>query len=83
MIDTHCHIFKEYYENIDSIVNSMDGYMIVAGCDDSTNLEVIDLVNKYDNVYGVIGIQPEEVSKIKNSYTGIYLKQTLDEGVYE
>lgn len=69
MIDTHCHIFKEYYENIDSIVNNMDGYMIVAGCDDSTNLEVIDLVNKYDNVYGVIGIQPEEVSKISsNSY---------------
>ena len=26
---------------------------------------------------------PEEVSKIKNSYTGIYLKQTLDEGIYE
>lgn len=67
MIDTHCHIFKEYYENIDSIVNNMDGYMIVAGCDDSTNLEVIDLVNKYDNVYGVIGIQPEEVSKISSS----------------
>lgn len=67
MIDTHCHIFKEYYENVDSIVNNMDGYMIVAGCDDSTNLEVIDLVNKYDNVYGVIGIQPEEVSKISSS----------------
>ncbi len=67
MIDTHCHIFKEYYENIDSIVNNMDGYMIVAGCDDSTNLEVIDLVNKYDNVYGVIGIQPEEVCKMSSS----------------
>lgn len=66
MIDTHCHIFKEYYENIDLIVNNMEGYMIVAGCDDNTNLEVIDLVNKYDNVYGVIGIQPEEVNKVSS-----------------
>lgn len=64
MIDTHCHIFKEYYDNIDEVVNSFDGYLIVAGIDDKTNLEVIDLVNKYDNVYGVIGIQPEEVKNV-------------------
>lgn len=63
MIDTHCHLFKEYYSDIDSIVEEMDGYMIVAGCDDATNKEVIELVNKYDKVYGVIGIQPEEVEK--------------------
>ena len=44
MLDTHCHIFKEYYENIDEIIDNMDGYMIVAGVDDKTNLEVIELV---------------------------------------
>lgn len=66
MIDTHCHIFKEYYENIDEIVKNMKGYMIVAGINDKTNLETIELVNKYDNVYGVIGIQPEEVSSMTN-----------------
>lgn len=64
MIDTHCHIFKEYYDNIDEVINDMDGYMIVAGIDDKTNLEVIELANRYDKVYGVIGIQPEEVEKI-------------------
>ena len=63
MIDTHCHISKEYYDDIDSVVNNMDGYMITAGVDDDTNLEVIELVKKYDNLYGVIGIQPEEVKK--------------------
>ena len=66
MIDTHCHIFSEYYDNIEEVVNKMNGYMIVAGCDDKTNLEVIDLVSKYDKVYGVIGIQPEEVSQVTN-----------------
>lgn len=67
MIDTHCHIFKEYYEDIDSIISDFNGYMITAGIDDNTNLEVIDLVNKYDKVYGVIGIQPEEIDKITNN----------------
>lgn len=64
MIDTHCHILKEYYDNIDEIVNDMDGYMINAGIDDKSNLEVIELANKYDKIFGVIGIQPEEVDKI-------------------
>ncbi len=67
MIDTHCHIFKEYYSNIDEIITSSDVYMIVAGVDDKSNLEVIELVNKYDKVYGVIGIQPEEVSNMTNN----------------
>lgn len=66
MIDTHCHLFKEYYDNIDKIVNNMNGYMITAGVDDDTNLEVIDVAKKYDKVYGVIGIQPEEVLKFSN-----------------
>ena len=64
LIDTHSHIFLEYYDNIDEIINNMNGYIIVAGCDDKTNLEVIDLVNKYDKVFGMLGIQPEEIDKI-------------------
>lgn len=69
MIDTHCHIFKEYYSDIEDVINRMNGYMIVAGCDDKTNLEVVELVNKYDKVFGVLGIQPEEVDKVtKDSY---------------
>lgn len=64
MIDTHCHILKEYYDNIDELVNGMEGYIITSGFDDSSNLEVIELVNKYDKVYGTIGIQPEEIHKM-------------------
>lgn len=64
LIDTHCHLFKEYYENIDEVVNTMPGIMIVAGVDDKSNLEVLELVKKYKNVYGVLGIQPEEIDNI-------------------
>ena len=64
LIDTHCHLEKKEYDDIDIIIKNMDGYMIASGYNDETNLEVIELVNKYDNVYGVIGIHPEEVDYV-------------------
>lgn len=67
MIDTHCHISKEYYDNIDKIVNNMDGIMIVSGCNDETNREVLELINTYDNVYGTLGIHPEDVNKMTDT----------------
>lgn len=64
LIDTHCHLEKKEYDDLDSIIKNMDGYMIASGYNDETNLEVIELVNKYDNVYGVIGLHPEEVDNV-------------------
>ena len=64
LIDTHCHLSKEDYEDLDELINTMDGYMIASGCDDKTNKEVLELVNKYQNVYGTLGIHPEEIDKI-------------------
>lgn len=64
LIDTHCHLNKEDYLDVEKIIKDMDGIMVAAGCDDKTNLEVIDLINKYENVYGVIGIHPEEIKNI-------------------
>ena len=61
LIDTHCHL--DDYENIEDIIN-FDGIMIASGCDDESNLKVIELVNKYDNVYGTLGIHPESIDKI-------------------
>lgn len=67
LIDTHCHLEKKEYEDLDSVIRNMDGYMIASGYNDETNLEVIDLIKKYDNVYGVIGIHPEEVDSITSN----------------
>ncbi len=64
LIDTHCHLSYEDYENLDEIIKNMDGIMIASGCNDKTNKEVLELVNKYDNVYGTLGIHPEEVDNI-------------------
>lgn len=77
LIDTHCHLSKEDYENIDEIVNEMDGIIIISGCNDETNKEVIEIVNKYKNVFGTLGIHPEEIDKItSNSFK--YIEDNLD-----
>lgn len=64
IVDTHCHLSHNDYEDLDEIIKHMNGIMITAGCDDESNLEVIDIVKKYPNVYGVLGIHPTELDKI-------------------
>lgn len=63
--DTHCHIYKEYYNNIEEVLkNALElgiNRCINSGCDSESNKEVLEYVNKYNNVYGTIGIHPESV----------------------
>lgn len=65
-IDTHCHLFDEYYNNIDELINKYKKSgikrIIVSGVDMKSNMEVLELVNKYDIVYGSIGFHPTELS---------------------
>ena len=63
-IDTHCHLYNEYYEEgIDSIYEKMKEASITRvinnGCDAKSNKEVIELLGKYSWMYGAIGIHPE------------------------
>ena len=64
--DTHCHVLKEYYQgeigNILSLAknNGVDR-IINAGYNTSSSKEVISLTKQFDNMYGVIGIHPENV----------------------
>jgi hypothetical protein len=44
LIDTHCHLCKDDYENVDEIIKNMDGLMIASGCSDKTNKEVLELI---------------------------------------
>ena len=69
MVDTHCHLYSEYYDNLDEIINKIKNSgvraVIVNGCDMKTNKEVIKLVNKYDIVYGALGFHPTELDNFK------------------
>lgn len=57
MVDTHCHLDKN---SVINALNNMDGIIVISGNDDKTNREVIELVNKYERIYGTIGIHPTE-----------------------
>lgn len=64
-IDTHCHILKEEYDNIDEIIDALDDVIaIISGYNTLTNKEVIESTNKYKNLYGTIGIHPSEVDNL-------------------
>ncbi len=74
LVDTHCHVFREYYDDIDDVIkrarDNNIGMIIVNGYNKNSNREVLKLVKKYDIVYGALGIQPEEI----DDYTDDNLK---------
>lgn len=66
LIDTHCHLEEEYYDNLEEVIERMPGIMITAGCDSKTNKEVLERIKK-SSIYGVIGIHPEFVESYQES----------------
>ena len=73
--DTHCHIYREYYDNdIEQVYEKMKvsnvDRIINNGCDDKSNKEVLELLGKYSWMYGSIGIHPESA----DTYTADDLK---------
>lgn len=62
IIDTHSHLEKKYYDNLEDVIKKMDGNIIItSGVDYSSNLEVVKLCERYDNVFGTLGYHPEEM----------------------
>lgn len=65
-IDTHCHLSKEYYDDIDLIIQenieaSIDK-MIISGCEIESIDEAIEMTLKYDMVYATIGYHPDQAN---------------------
>ena len=71
MIDTHCHITSNDYNDISALINKIKdsgiSKIIVNGTDMESNLEVLELTKKYDLVYGAIGFHPTELEKFNES----------------
>lgn len=65
LIDTHCHLSIKDYDNLNDVIGKMrDNIIVTSGVNLETNMEVIELVEKYSNIYGTIGIHPEEIDNI-------------------
>lgn len=79
--DSHCHIYKEYYDDIDSLINELNNedikLIINNGCDIKTNKEILSYLNKYPIMYGALGIHPEYVSSYTNEDL-LYIESNLN-----
>jgi len=65
-IDTHAHIYQEYYSDINEVINNAQNknvnFIINNGYSTEANKEVIELA-KHDSLFASIGIHPEVVDK--------------------
>lgn len=70
-IDTHCHISSNDYDNIDILINENVSAgvdkIIVSGCEIGNIDEVINLSEKYKEVYITLGYHPEYADTITES----------------
>ena len=76
IIDSHCHLtYEPMFSSIDEIVNraNNDGvkYLLTIATEDKGFKNILEIVKKYDSVYGTYGIHPHEAKKhkeIKSNY---------------
>ena len=58
IIDTHCHIYDSEMEDADGIIRQAaenDIQLILNGTDPQSNIEVLELSSRYDNVHAALG----------------------------
>lgn len=69
--DTHCHLDHEYYNDLYEVLENAKqngiNRLIACGCSVASNAEVIDIINKYDNVYATIGFHPDQADIINDN----------------
>ena len=65
--DTHCHVLSEYYDDIDEILKDAKeagvSRVINAAYNLESSKEVMALVKKYPEMYGVVGLHPENIEE--------------------
>lgn len=69
-IDTHCHLSKDDYDDIDIVIKDNLAadvkYFIISGCSYEWIKETIDLAEKYNCVYASLGYHPSEANSINS-----------------
>ena len=66
--DTHCHLYKEYYEDIEQVLTEAKEkgvHRVINNATDRKNMdEVLELSTKYEGMYCAIGYHPEDLDNI-------------------
>ena len=81
-IDTHCHLSKEDYDDIDKVImedkEADVDKIVVSGCSREAIDEVMSFKDKYDMIYVTIGYHPEYADSVRKEDLD-YLKSLLGE----
>ena len=67
IIDTHCHVYEREMENAEEIIQEAfenDIHLILNGTDVKSNLEVLDLSERFENVHAALGYHPFHADEI-------------------
>ena len=84
LIDTHCHIYKSEMENAQEIIKEAaknDISIILNGTDPQSNLEILELSDKYNNVYAALGYFHTFADKITDEYISLLDSQLENDKV--
>lgn len=67
-IDTHCHLSKKYYNDIDKVIEdnqiALIDKIIISGCEKDEIEESIQIIGRYSDVYATIGYHPDQADII-------------------
>lgn len=67
-IDTHCHLSKKYYNDIDKVIEdnkiALIDKIIISGCEKDEIEETMQIINNYNIVYATIGYHPDQADII-------------------
>lgn len=67
-IDTHCHISKNYYDDINEVITDSKNNglekIIISCCEVEDIEESLNIINNYDNVYATFGYHPDQIDKV-------------------
>ena len=65
--DTHCHILHNCYYNVEDLIENLENNnikrIITNGYNLQTNQDVLILSSSYPNVYGALGIHPDNINE--------------------
>lgn len=65
IIDTHAHINKFEYDNLNEIITKLREYIIINNAiNEETNKMVVELANNNPNFYAAVGYHPENIDEI-------------------
>jgi TatD DNase family protein len=81
MIDVHCHLnFKSFTEDYDVVITQAReagvDEIINVGTQVSSSRWAVDLAEKYDNLYAIVGVHPHHSDKVEDNYLSALEKLT-------